>query len=112
MASPWLQVIGSFFFFSSRRRHTRWPRDWSQTCALPISPQHRTGRRPPLVRDETSPYHGSLALLFFISVEERYPRVFSWNGNPEAPLRRRSSHGRGQQRHGSRLRIGVARKLE
>src|SRR5207253_7184061 len=20
---------GSFFFFSSRRRHTRWPRDWS-----------------------------------------------------------------------------------
>src|SRR5437870_6709580 len=25
-----------FFFFSSRRRHTRWPRDWIQTCALPI----------------------------------------------------------------------------
>src|SRR5690625_716648 len=25
-----------FFFFSSRRRHTRWPRDWSSTCALPI----------------------------------------------------------------------------
>src|SRR5690625_7031998 len=21
--------IGLFFFFSSRRRHTRWPRDWS-----------------------------------------------------------------------------------
>src|SRR5215208_75446 len=21
--------IGDFFFFSSRRRHTRWPRDWS-----------------------------------------------------------------------------------
>src|SRR5690625_6556702 len=26
-----------FFFFSSRRRHTRWPRDGVQTCALPIS---------------------------------------------------------------------------
>src|SRR5437868_9160411 len=26
-----------FFFFSSRRRHTRSKRDWSQTCALPIS---------------------------------------------------------------------------
>src|SRR5690606_17003639 len=26
-----------FFFFSSRRRHTRFSRDWSQTCALPIS---------------------------------------------------------------------------
>src|SRR5204862_5503987 len=24
------------FFFSSRRRHTRSLRDWSQTCALPI----------------------------------------------------------------------------
>src|SRR2546430_13878370 len=26
------------FFFSSRRRHTRFDCDWSQTCALPISP--------------------------------------------------------------------------
>src|SRR5207247_5726424 len=25
------------FFFSSRRRHTRSTRDWSSTCALPIS---------------------------------------------------------------------------
>src|SRR3712207_9529016 len=24
------------FFFSSRRRHTRYWRDWSSTCALPI----------------------------------------------------------------------------
>src|SRR5437762_5982536 len=24
------------FFFSSRRRHTRWPRTGVQTCALPI----------------------------------------------------------------------------
>src|SRR5690606_40377872 len=27
------------FFFSSRRRHTRFSRDWSSTCALPISSQ-------------------------------------------------------------------------
>src|SRR5688500_20239814 len=26
-----------FFFFSSRRRHTRLQGDWSSTCALPIS---------------------------------------------------------------------------
>src|SRR5258706_5577271 len=26
----------AFFFFSSRRRHTRLVSDWSQTCALPI----------------------------------------------------------------------------
>src|SRR5215203_6589944 len=31
-----------FFFFSSRRRHTRYWRDWSSDGALPIS---RTGRR-------------------------------------------------------------------
>src|SRR5690606_17622701 len=27
------------FFFSSRRRHTRFSRDWSSDCALPISPR-------------------------------------------------------------------------
>src|SRR5436309_13928895 len=26
-----------YFFFSSRRRHTSFSRDWSSTCALPIS---------------------------------------------------------------------------
>src|SRR5690625_5509662 len=39
--SSWLSPIcfwvWPFFFFSSRRRHTRWPRDWSSACALPIS---------------------------------------------------------------------------
>src|SRR5579884_1436426 len=25
-----------YFFFSSRRRHTRWPRDWSSDVSLPI----------------------------------------------------------------------------
>src|SRR5256884_511566 len=29
-------MLRLFFFFSSRRRHTRCSRDWSQTCALPI----------------------------------------------------------------------------
>src|SRR5271166_2639201 len=27
--NPWLLVQIRCFFFSSRRRHTRWPRDWS-----------------------------------------------------------------------------------
>src|SRR5690606_40334332 len=30
-------VLLCCFFFSSRRRHTRFSRDWSSTCALPIS---------------------------------------------------------------------------
>src|SRR2546430_11983782 len=29
-------VVVYIFFFSSRRRHTRFDCDWSQTCALPI----------------------------------------------------------------------------
>src|SRR5437762_13254101 len=31
-----LLVSGVFFFFSSRRRHTRYIGDWSSECALPI----------------------------------------------------------------------------
>src|SRR2546429_5984286 len=34
------------FFFSSRRRHTRCSRDWSQTCALPISRSRRNPGSP------------------------------------------------------------------
>src|SRR2546429_4964637 len=32
------------FFFSSRSRHTRCSRDWSSTCALPISPEQVEGK--------------------------------------------------------------------
>src|SRR5690625_7451321 len=39
-----------FFFFSSRRRHTRWPRDWSSdVCSSDLPPV----RIPPLLRVET-----------------------------------------------------------
>src|SRR2546427_5665265 len=33
----------STFFFSSRRRHTRFDCDWIQTCALPIFDGHMSG---------------------------------------------------------------------
>src|SRR5207247_9713786 len=35
------------FFFSSRRRHTRSTRDWSSTCALPISLPRPVVEPPP-----------------------------------------------------------------
>src|SRR2546427_9904676 len=35
-------LVCYFFFFSSRRRHTRFDCDWSSTCALPISPCARS----------------------------------------------------------------------
>src|SRR5690625_7949315 len=35
----------SVFFFSSRRRHTRWPRDWSSdVCSSDLSHLHRLFR--------------------------------------------------------------------
>src|SRR5437870_11847529 len=34
------------FFFSSRRRHTRWPRDWSSdVCSSDLGPHRRIGDR-------------------------------------------------------------------
>src|SRR5437870_10750516 len=35
-------LIEWFFFFSSRRRHTRWPRDWSSdVCSSDLGPVER-----------------------------------------------------------------------
>src|SRR5690625_6670329 len=34
-----LRLLWAFFFFSSRRRHTRWPRDWSSDmCSSDLGP--------------------------------------------------------------------------
>src|SRR5439155_9738009 len=36
-----------FFFFSSRRRHTRWPRDWSSdVCSSDLAPPWPAPPRP------------------------------------------------------------------
>src|SRR5215208_1318216 len=38
---------GSGFFFSSRRRHTRWPRDWSSdVCSSDLAADERRLRLP------------------------------------------------------------------
>src|SRR5690606_30670684 len=34
--APMTRAVVDYFFFAGRRRHTRFSRDWSQTCALPI----------------------------------------------------------------------------
>src|SRR5690625_6453932 len=35
-----MAVCFLFFFFSSRRRHTRWPRDWSSdVCSSDLAPR-------------------------------------------------------------------------
>src|SRR5437016_7075696 len=44
-----------FFFFSSRRRHTRLVSDWSSTCALPISEEKapREEKQSFIITDDT-----------------------------------------------------------
>src|SRR6267154_6715712 len=39
-------VGAPFFFFSSRRRHTRWTGDWSSDVCSSDLPRHRRGFRP------------------------------------------------------------------
>src|SRR5437870_10910721 len=74
-----------FFFFSSRRRHTRWPRDWSSdVCSSDLDPRTDVaGRDEPLAdedrvgpgRDDT-PDLGSVdeAALAHDDRPRRYPR--------------------------------------
>src|SRR5207253_8432254 len=39
------------FFFSSRRRHTRWPRDWSSdVCSSDLAHGHIVGNAAPWIR--------------------------------------------------------------
>src|SRR5437870_8906381 len=38
-----LGTVSLFFFFSSRRRHTRWPRDWSSDVCSSDLPVRREG---------------------------------------------------------------------
>src|SRR5690625_7865069 len=44
------QLLPWYFFFSSRRRHTRWPRDWSSdVCSSDLGSRYGTrsgGHRP------------------------------------------------------------------
>src|SRR5207253_4333898 len=53
---------GRFFFFSSRRRHTRWPRDWSSdVCSSDLSSAGGRFSREVVmyrVRRSASPKHG------------------------------------------------------
>src|SRR6266702_1562015 len=46
--------FSSPFFFSSRRRHTRWPRDWSSDVCSSDLVLRRTNTLPPLLRGPTA----------------------------------------------------------
>src|SRR5256886_12302410 len=59
---PAFEITADCFFFSSRRRHTRFDCDW-QTCALPISVARAESKRG--TTDPTYGYYtmGKLAIL-------------------------------------------------
>src|SRR5690625_5617768 len=49
------QYILLSFFFSSRRRHTRWPRDWSSDVCSSDLHRRRNTRSPSSVRGSLRP---------------------------------------------------------
>src|SRR5689334_25349506 len=64
------------FFFSSRRRHTRWNCDWSSTCALPICGVARVVAGAKMASDlQHPPPLGQLHLLGAVRVPRREDEV-------------------------------------
>src|SRR5439155_12224682 len=52
-----------FFFFSSRRRHTRWPRDWSSdVCSSDLATCGRTAKRDRTSARYSTPFPSLLRL--------------------------------------------------
>src|SRR5699024_11492478 len=72
---PWLLFLLPWFFFSSRRRHTRSKRDWSSdVCSsdLPASDSWCTGRMPALrIRSLTSRLCSGVCTVMTRSEERR-----------------------------------------
>src|SRR5215217_7462595 len=67
--------IPSFFFFSSRRRHTRYWRDWSSdVCSSDLLPEASPGRRAFLIVPD------SVACAFYILFGNA--SVGNWHGDP------------------------------
>src|SRR5207253_8462696 len=69
-----------FFFFSSRRRHTRWPRDWSSdVCSSDLVVLSRWTRRPRQAGHPASGRHGRAEC----PADRRYSRIQQPNGDEE-----------------------------
>src|SRR5207253_7018261 len=61
-----------YFFFSSRRRHTRWPRDWSSdVCSSDLDGRLFSLEEPTGTREETV---GSRIAARYDNPEERFAR--------------------------------------
>src|SRR5260370_19824845 len=64
-----------FFFFSSRRRHTRFKCDWSSTCALPI-----------LSFERLTDVHSKDSIINPLLIERHYPTGSDGETAPEFTL--------------------------
>src|SRR5690606_40438268 len=99
------------FFFSSRRRHTRFSRDWSSdvcssdldnfdfsqnSASLPLTIYSWTKASPPLFGndgrpDETLDYRHQGDLMWHSSFTEQYYRIYGNTGNSYTNSRDRKS---------------------
>src|SRR5439155_19057351 len=98
----WLRIV--LFFFSSRRRHTRWPRDWSSdVCSSDL---------PRMLKASTG-NGGDLVPLAALAGEAGSTRLIGARGSPpgrtgETPVAPPSSSARSEERRvGKGCRSGV-----
>src|SRR5262245_66632799 len=103
-------VCGIIFFFSSRRRHTRCLSDWSQTCALPISPRDQprrcsSGRREGALRFPSSgPPDDPLTAPGVRSEERRVGKECRSRGAPYHEKKEEQNEGERKQQKRARRR--------
>src|SRR5690625_7912149 len=85
-------LVVTVFFFSSRRRHTRWPRDWSSdVCSSDLSPGIGLLGRALLLRDVFPRPGLTLRGGERRSEERRVGKERRWRGSAGHEKRKRSS---------------------
>src|SRR5690625_6766314 len=90
-----VSCIISFFFFSSRRRHTRWPRDWSSdVCSsdLVICVGQAT-KIVPYLTDMPKTYEVTCALGIATETEDAYGDIIAKTTIDEPPTLDAIKHG-------------------
>src|SRR5439155_10825935 len=79
---------GGLFFFSSRRRHTRWPRDWSSdVCSSDLQSQGHPGADPAQSRPVDPLWVDALPALALLRLGQA-PELDEGRETDDAGLRR------------------------
>src|SRR5690625_7884088 len=116
MLIPSTNLVVSFFFFSSRRRHTRWPRDWSSdVCSSDLRTRCAPGSTCPAPRScgyasttRSAPCrHGartaSTSWYATRSEERRVGEEGRWDGRQQCEATENTDRHDGQDRQDKRM---------